>query len=76
MAICRTVGELIERLNQCNLNAELDIDVSWYDRNNYNHAHRDIWQHPEHGISLDIIEEDGIVTIFNNDCEDIAVYGD
>lgn len=73
--MCKTVGQLIEKLKEFDENAELDIDVSWYDRNNYNHAHRDIWEHRHNGICLSVAElEEGIVTIANDDTGDIEVY--
>lgn len=75
MGACKTVGQLVEKLKQFDKNAELDIDVSWFDRNNYNHAHRDIWKHPKDGICLYVAEaENGIVTIANDDYADIEVY--
>lgn len=75
MAACKTVGQLIERLKEFDENAELDIDISWYDRNNYNHAHRDIWLYQHNGIHLFAAElEKGIVTIANDDPRDIDVY--
>ena len=75
MNVLTTYVKNIEKLKQSDKNAELDIDVSWYDRNNYNHAHRDIWEHPKNGIYLYVEEvESGIVTIANDDSADIEVY--
>ena len=70
----RTVGELVEKLKEFDGNSELDIDVSWYDRQNYNHAHRDIWSFPNNGIEVCVTEDNGIVTIANENTKDIELY--
>ena len=71
----KTVGQLIDCLEKYDKDCRLDICVSWYDRHNYNCAHRDFWDHPK-GIPLYVSEEDGIVTIANDDAKDIYVYED
>lgn len=69
-----TVKDLIEKLQQFNQDAMLDVDVSWYDRCNYNHVHRDIWLRKD-GIELCVMEDDpGIVCISNMNTEDICLY--
>lgn len=70
----KTVGDLIAKLQQFDPGMELDIDASWYDRNNYNHVHRDIWKN-EGGIELCVMEnEPGIVQISNMNTEDVCLY--
>lgn len=70
----RTVKDLIEKLQQFNQDAMLDVDVSWYDRHNYNHVHRDIWSRKD-GIELCVMEDDpGIVCISNMYTEDMYLY--
>ena len=70
----KTVGQLIEKLKEFDENSELDIDVSWYDRHNYNHAHRDIWSFPNSGIEVYVTEDSGVVTIANENTKDIEIY--
>lgn len=70
----KTVGDLIKKLREFNPEAQLDIDVSWYDRHNYNHAHRDIWR-CDGGIELCVMEvENGIVQVSNMNTEDVCLY--
>ena len=70
-----TVKELIEKLQKFNPDMMLDVDVSWYDRHNYNHAHRDIWSHKDNGIELCVMETGpGIVCISNMDTSDVCLY--
>lgn len=70
-----TVRDLIEKLQQFPQEMMLDIDASWYDRHNYNHAHRDIWKHNNRGIELCVMESDpGIVCISNMETDDVCFY--
>lgn len=71
----KTVRDLIEQLQRFDPDSMLDVDVSWYDRHNYNHAHRDIWRHGDEGIELCVMEkEPGIVYISNMNTEDACLY--
>ena len=69
-----TVKDLIDTLQQFNPHSQLDIHVSWYDGDESNHAHRDIWKHATDGIELDVSENDGIVCISNVDPQDACLY--
>lgn len=71
----QTVRDLIEKLQQFDPDMMLDVDVSWYERHNYNHAHRDIWRRGDDGIELCVMEnEPGIVCISNMNTEDVCLY--
>lgn len=73
----QTVRDLIEKLQQFDPDLMLDVDVSWFDRHNYNHAHRDIWRRGNDGIELCVMEnESGIVCISNMNTEDVCLYED
>ena len=76
MSSIQTVGQLIDCLKQYDPNAQLDIKVSWNDRNNYNYAHKDIWDHTGEGIEVSTYIEDGVVVIENSNAEDCCSYED
>lgn len=70
-----TVKDLIEKLQQFDPESKLDVDVSWYDRHNYNHAHRDIWKHGDNGIELCVMQSTpGVVCVSNMNTEDVCLY--
>lgn len=73
----RTVRELIDCLSQFNPDAEIDVKVMWYDRNNFNVAHRNYDHVLAHrGIAVYCIAEDGVVSIENAETDDIECSGD
>ena len=73
----KTVKDLVEKLSQFDPGAQLDVYTSWYDRRNYNCAHRDIWKYGNRGIELYVCEEEpGIIKIANMNEEDVYMYED